>query len=144
MPLSAGEDRLQVQCKPVGERFGRDEMKLLEPLAPRIAWLDLATTGIDDHALGSVATMSELRRLHLQHTTIEGDGLVHLTELATLEYLNLYGTNVGDAALDHLAAMGGLQTVYLWQTQVSEDGVNGLRARRPDLTVEFGNPFLGM
>jgi hypothetical protein len=143
MPLSAGEDRLQVQCKHMGERFGRDEMKLLEPLAPRIAWLDVATTGIDDQALESVATMSELRRLYLQHTMIEGDGLVHLAELAKLEYLNLYGTNVGDAALEQLAAMGGLQTVYLWQTQVSEEGVDDLRARRPDLTVEFGNPFLG-
>ena len=48
-----------------------------------------------------------------------------------------------DAALEQLAAMGGLQTVYLWQTQVSEEGVDDLRARRPDLTVEFGNPFFG-
>ena len=142
-PLSAGEERLQVQCKHVGAPFGRNEMHLLEPLAPHIAWLDVATTGIDDEALETVGAMEELRRLYLQHTRIEGSGLAHLTGLAQLEYLNLYGTKVGDAALEHLVAMESLQTVYLWQTEVSEAGVEDLRARRPDLTVEFGDPFFG-
>lgn len=142
-PLSAGEDRLQVQCKHLGAQFGGDEMRLLGPLAPRIAWLDVATTGIDDEALDTVGTMEGLRRLYLQHTAIEGDGLAYLKELSQLEYLNLYGTKVGDAALEHLVAMGSLQTVYLWQTEVSRDGVEDLRARRPDLSVEFGDPFFG-
>ncbi len=142
-PLSADEDRLQVQCKPVGSQFGREEMGLLAPLAPQIAWLDVATTGVDDGALEPVSAMHALRRLHLQHTAVEGPGLAHLTELGALEYLNLYGTKVGDAALEHLAAIDGLQTVYLWQTEVSTDGVEELQARRPDLTVEFGDPFLG-
>lgn len=143
-PLSASEDRLQVQCKHLGAQFGREEMKLLEPLASRIAWLDVASTGIDDPSLESVGMMDGLLRLYLQHTTIEGDGLAYLTRLPKLEYLNLYGTKVGDAALDHLAKMEGLRSVYLWQTTVSEDGIEHLRARRPDLTVAFGDPFFGM
>lgn len=142
-PLSAGEERLQVQCKQVGPPFGREEMKLLAPLAAQIAWLNVATTSIDDEALETVRAMDTLCRLYLQHTAVEGPGLVHLTELGQLEYLNLYGTKVGDAALDHLVAMDALQTVYLWQTEVSEGGVETLRARRPDLSVEFGDPFFG-
>lgn len=141
MPLSADTDQLQVQCKPVGSQFGCEEMALLEPFAAQIAWLDVATTAVDDSSLETVGAMQALRRLYLQHTAIEGPGLAHLTELEALAYLNLYGTKVGDAALEHLAALEGLQTVYLWQTEVSADGVEALRARRPDLSVEFGDPF---
>jgi hypothetical protein len=141
MPLSEGEDRLQVQCKRVGKQFGPEEMRLLGPLAARIAWLDLARTAVDDAALEIVAEMPELRRLYLQKTAIEGTGLSFLSALDRLEYLNLFGTKVDDSALDALSAIDSLQTVYLWQTEVSEEGVRELREHRPDLTVEFGDPF---
>lgn len=143
MPLSEGEDRLQVQCKRVGKQFGTEEMRLLGPLAARIAWLDLARTAVDDAALEIVAEMPELRRLYLQNTAIEGTGLSFLSGLDRLEYLNLFGTKVDDSALDALAAIESLQTVYLWQTEVSDEGVRELREHRPDLTVEFGDPFFG-
>lgn len=143
MPLSVGEDRLQVQCKHMGRQFGRNEMKLLKPLASKIAWLDVAATGIDDESLESVSIMHALCRLYLQRTSVEGTGLTYLTGLPQLEYLNLYGTKVDDSALEHLVAMDSLQTVYLWQTGVSQEGVEALRARRPDLSVEFGDPSFG-
>lgn len=141
MPLSEEEDLLQVQCKRVGTQFGPEQMRLLEPLAPRIAWLNLARTGIGDDALELVGGMTNLQRLYLQHTSVEGAGLAALTGIETLEYLNLFGTKVGDDALDHVIELEGLQTVYLLQTEVSEEGVQALRERRPDLTVEFGDPF---
>lgn len=141
MPLSEEEDRLQVQCKHVGTQFGQEQMRLLEPLAPRVAWLDLARTGIEDPALQIVGKMTELRRLYLQNTAIEGTGLSSLTGLDHLEYLNLFGTKVGDSALDPLKEIESLQAVYLWQTEVSNAGVQALREQRPDLTVEFGDPF---
>lgn len=141
MPLSETEDRLQVQCKRVGEAFGPEEMRLLAPLAPRIAWLDLARTSVGDSALEIIGTMSDLRRLYLQQTAVEGEGLSALTALEQLEYLNLFGTDVDDAALGPLREIDSLQTVYLAQTNVSEAGVRELRDHRPDLTVEFGDPF---
>jgi len=141
MPLSETEDRLQVQCKRVGEAFGPEEMRLLDPLAPRIAWLDLARTSVGDPALDIIGTMTDLRRLYFQHTAVEGDGLSALTALEQLEYLNLFGTKVGDSALAPLREIDSLQTVYLSQTNVSKAGVQELRDLRPDLTVEFGDPF---
>lgn len=138
VPLSAGEDRLQVQCKRVGEAFGNEEAGLLEPLADRIAWLDLATTSVDDDGLEVVAQMNELQRLYLQNTAVTGEGLSHLTELERLEYLNLYGAPVDDGGLVHLRAITSLRTVYLWQTNVSGEGVERLREERPEISVEFG------
>ena len=141
MPLSEEDDLLQIQCTRVGTQFGPEQMRLLEPLVPRIAWLNLARTSIDDEALGVVADMAELQRLYLEHTKVEGPGLSSLTDLDALEYLNLFGTHVGDEALDHLVELDGLQTVYLMQTEVSEEGVESLKERRPNLSVEFGDPF---
>jgi len=141
MPLSEDEDRLQVQCKRVGKQFGPEEMRLLVPLASRIAWLDLARTALDDAALEIVGTMPELQRLYLQNTDVEGTGLSSLVGLDRLEYLNLFGTKVDDSVLDALAEIESLQTVYLWETEVSDQGVRELREHRPDLTVEFGDPF---
>lgn len=141
MPLSETEDRLQVQCKHVGEGFGPEETALLVPLAPRIAWLDLARTGVGDPALRIVGQMTNLQRLYLQDTAIDGKGVPALTALEQLEYLNLFGTQVDDSALSPLQDIESLQAVYLSQTEVSESGVQELRDHRPDLTVEYGAPF---
>lgn len=141
MPLSEEEEQLQVQCKRVGNQFGQEQMKLLEPIAPRVAWLDLARTGIKDPALEIVGKMVELRRLYLQNTTVEGSGLTFLTDLEQLEYLNLFGTKVDDSALDHLKKIECLRTVYLSRTNVSTKGVQELRQQRRDLSVDFEDSF---
>ncbi len=141
MPLSEQEEQLQVQCKRVGDQFGQDELRLVEPLAPRIAWLDLARTNIEDGALEIIGTLTNLQRLYLQHTSLEGTGLSFLTKLDQLEYLNLFGTEIDDSALDHLTEIESLQTVYLWQTKVSTEGVETLREQCPDLSVEFKDSF---
>lgn len=141
MPLSEQEEQLQMQCKRVGDQFGQDELRLVEPLAPRIAWLDLARTNIEDGALEIIGTLTNLQRLYLQHTSLEGTGLSFLTELDQLEYLNLFGTEIDDSALDHLTEIENLQTVYLRQTKVSTEGVEKLREQRPDLSVEFKDSF---
>lgn len=140
-PLSEEDERLQVQCKRVGNQFGREQMRLLAPLAPRVVWLDLARTGIEDPALEIVGKMTNLQCLYLQNTAVEGPGLAFLTGLEQLEYLNLFGTNVDDSTLGHLREIESLQTVYLWQTEVSEEGIQALREDRPGLSVEFGGPF---
>ena len=138
LPLSAGEDRLQVQCKRVGEEFGDEDARLLAPLADRIAWLDLASTAVTDDALEVVGRMTELERLYLQNTAVGSEGLAHLTELDQLEYLNLYGTAVDDAAVQIMESLEGLRTVYLWQTNVTESGARRLRESRSQISVEFG------
>lgn len=138
LPLSAEDDLLQVQCKRAGEEFGPEAMRLLAPLSDRIAWLDLASTAIDDEALELVSEMRALRRLYLQNTAITGPALGHLRGLTNLEYLNLFGTGVDNKSLHHLGAVESLRTLYLWQTNVTEEGVEHLRERRPDMSVEFG------
>ena len=140
-PLSEGQQALQVRCNQADEAFGDEELALLAPLAPKIAWLDLSKTDVTDAGMDNLAEMEALRRLYLKHTAVGDDGLAALAGLGALAYLNLFGAQVTDEGLRHLGALESLETVYLWQTGVTEAGAEELRARRPELEVVFGGDF---
>lgn len=138
---SQDDDLLQVQCKTAADAFGDEQMQLLRPLAPRIAWLDLGNTRVTDSGLEAVADMKNLMRLHLQNTAIGDAGLEALNGLKRLEYLNLYATKVTDEGLLHLAGCEQLRTLYLWRTAVTEEGIAWLQKQLPGLEVIFESSF---
>lgn len=118
MPISAEDDRLRVNVINAAKEFGDDQLALLEPVASRIAWLDLARSQVTDEGMGTVAQMRGLERLHLENTAVSDVGIAKLGELPHLEYLNLYGTKVGNGVFESFAGMPALKKVYLWQTAV--------------------------
>lgn len=118
MPLSAEDERLRVNVINAAKEFGDEQLKLLEPVAERIVWLDLARSQITDEGMKSVRLMRELERLHLENTTIGDAGIAELADLRKLEYLNLYGTKVSNGIFETFAKIPSLKKVYLWQTAV--------------------------
>jgi len=118
MPISAEDDRLRVNVINAAKEFGDEQLKLLEPVAERIVWLDLARSQITDEGMKTVRLMRELERLHLENTAVTDAGIAELATLGKLEYLNLYGTKVSNGIFDTFGKIPSLKKVYLWQTGV--------------------------
>lgn len=118
MPISAEDERLRVNVINAAKEFGDEQVKLLEPVADRIVWLDLARSQVTDEGMKTVRLMSDLERLHLENTKVTDAGIAELASLGKLEYLNLYGTKVGNSAFDTFAKMPNLKKVYVWQTEI--------------------------
>jgi hypothetical protein len=118
MPVSAEDDRLRVNVINAAKDFGDDQLKLLEPVAERVVWLDLARSQISDEGMKTVRLMRDLERLHLENTAVTDKGIAELASLAKLEYINLYGTKVGNGIFETFAKLPALKKAYLWQTAV--------------------------
>ena len=118
MPISAEDARLRVNVINASKEFGDDQIKLLEPVADQIIWLDLARSQITDESLKTVGKMRALERLHLENTKTTDAGVAQLGNLKQLEYLNLYGTGVGNGVFETFGKLPNLKKIYLWQTKV--------------------------
>lgn len=118
MPISAEDTRLRINVINGAKDFGDDQLKLIEPVAERVVWLDLGRSRITDQGMKTVRRMRDLERLHLENTAVTDAGIAELAGLARLEYLNLYGTKVGNGIFDTFAKLPALRRAYLWQTSV--------------------------
>lgn len=138
MPLSVETNLLQIQAINVRDRFGDEQMDLLDPVAEQIAWLNLGNTQVTDAGLAAVAGFTNLSRLHLEKTKVTDAGLTHLSDLKYLSYLNLYGTAVSNAGLAHLETLNNLKSLYVWESNVTAAGADSLRSALPEVDVNMG------
>jgi hypothetical protein len=120
------------------DKFDDKALAELAPVAPHLAWVDLARSKVTDAGLATVGKMAALERLHLENTAITDAGLAQLEGLSNLEYLNLYGTKVTDAGIAKLAANKALKKLFVWQTGVTKDGAKKLETAVPGLVVNVG------
>ncbi len=148
IPVSKELNQLEISAVNAGS-FNDSQAALLPKLADQIVWLKLGNTQISDVAMGHIARLKNLQKLHLEQTKITDAGLKLITTLPYLEYLNLYGTGVTDAGLRSLSGFKNLQTVYLWQTNVTEAGLAAQRKAMPGVEFVGGSgeqgitPFTG-
>ena len=127
MPIAQNTNAIYINASYAGKAFDNEMLKLIEPLAQQLLWLNLARTGITDEAGSSLSKFTLLRRLHLENTHI-GDAISpHLSKLSNLEYLNLYGTEVSDASVSYLQNLKNLEKVFLWETNFTKNGATNLR-----------------
>ena len=135
VPVAAGTPLLHVHATNARTTFDDQSLKLLEPIAAYVLWLDVSRTRVTDAGLVSVAKLPNLTRLDLNHTGVTDAGLARLASLTHLESLNLYGTVITDAGLDRLKGLTRLRTLHLWQTQVTPEGVARLRSTLPAAAI---------
>ena len=89
--------------------------------------LDLPGTRVTDAGLAHITGLRSLRCLNLSYTRITDAGLVHLKSLTELGYLDLSGTRVSDAGLANLAGMSKLVVLKLARTQITDAGLRHLK-----------------
>ena len=127
MPIAQNTNAIYVNASYAGKAFDDQKLKLLNPLAKQLLWLNLSRTGVTDKGIESLANLTLLNRLHLENTSVTDAATPHLSKLKDLEYLNLYGTKVSDASVSNLAKLSKLSKVFLWQTKVTEKGAESLK-----------------
>lgn len=132
MPVSAEDSRLHVNVLNGASEFGDEQLKLLEPVAERVLWLNLAKSQITDEGLDTVSKMRGLEKLHLENTKVTDAGIAKLTPLKELQYLNLYSTEVSNTIFESLKQLPNLRKLYVWQTKVDPD-----EARRYEESVNL-------
>lgn len=137
--VAADTEALDVNLSLLRGKVTDQTLAALEPLAPRLVWLNLSRTAVGDAGMRSVARLTQLRRLNLSGTKVGDRGFAALQPLARLEYLNAYGTGLGDAGLRTLATLPALGQIYAWQTGVSKQGVAALQQHFAKVEVDLGD-----
>ena len=127
MPIAQNTNAIYVNASYAGKAFDDQKLKLLEPLAKQLLWLNLARTGVTDKGMESLGKLTMLTRLHLENTSLTDAATPHISKLKEIDYLNLYGTGVSDASVPNLAKLRKLSKVFLWQTKFSEKGAESLK-----------------
>lgn len=128
---------LTVNCVNAGD-FNDEQTRLLLPLKDQIIWLKAGSTKITDKGLETIAKLSHLTRLSLEHTDISDKGIAMLTQLPELRYLNVVNTKVSGSSAEALSQCRKLRVVYLWQTSFTAADQSKLRERMPGLEINVG------
>ncbi len=136
-PVAAEQNFLEVSAVNAPE-FTDAKVALLTPLAEQIIWLKMGDTKITDAAMGEIAKLKNLNKLHLEYTAVTDAGLKNLQNLPYLQYLNLVGTKVTDAGLQSLGSLKAIKDVFVWKSGVTEAGIAQLRKARPELNIVTG------
>ena len=107
----------------------------LQAYAPVFSRISLVSSEVTDEGLYALSGMTNLRRLLLQKTCIDGSGLISLQELDQLEVLGLSHTNIDDVGVLSLIDFPALRQVFLYNTKVGENLVQALDKHLPNLKV---------
>ena len=81
------------------------------------------------------AGLPKLRWLNLWNTFVDDDALDHIARMAALEDLVLDGTMVTDEGLAKLKACKKLKTLSVTQTSVTPEAIDVLQSAVPGLKV---------
>src|SRR4030095_1464603 len=88
--------------------------------------------------LPQLASLTNLRVLHLEKTPMTDAMLANLKGLKNLTYLNLYGTQITDAGLPQLKELTNLKSLYVFETKVTDAGIAALKEALPNVRVVKG------
>ncbi len=117
LPVSSKpSDGLVLNTVDIAPNFGDAQLAQFDKYAPYIVEADLARTVVTDASFDTLAKFPHLRALHLEGTSVTGNGLAKLTGLSRLSYLNLSETKVTPASVGALKSMPSLRHVYLFNT----------------------------
>jgi len=137
--VSQSDARLVVSPSAPGTAVEAATLAALASAAAEIVDLNLAGTGLDDEGLRAIGPLPAVTHLRLARNSLTDAALEGLAASPQLTHLNLYGNAaLTDAGLDALGQIATLRELYVWQTGVTASGVAQLRARRPELVVDFG------
>ena len=110
----------------------------LKRLAENIVELDLSGLPIGKEEMGLVAACKNLEWLEIDKTPITDIELDTLRTLSKLNTLKIFETAVSDKSLKVFSELPKLKNLYLWKTSVSLNGIETLKADKPDLSINEG------
>ncbi len=108
--------------------FKNEDVKLLKTF-PRLRKLSLQNTSVDSEGLAEIAPLRHLERLSLKRLRINDDDLVHLKAMQNLQVLHLSYTQVQGDGLKHLAGLP-LRELELNELRLQDEHVPDLLRHR--------------
>ncbi len=125
--VEMARDKTVRRVQLVGQEIPMETFSLLSHF-PKIQFLDLVFTQIDDANLEHVGKLKELRRLDLGAcVNVTDAGIKWLKKLGNLEMLWLWDTKLGDKGMGVLAYLYRLEELYISGTQISDNGLYAIR-----------------
>lgn len=137
--VAADTEAIDVNLSLLRDKITDADLALLEPLAPRLVWLNVSRTAITDAGAAVLGKLTQLRRLHAANTKLGDAAVARLRGLEQLEFANFYGTAITDESLHHFRALPKLEKLHAWQTGVTAAGKQALEDRGAVLRVDIGD-----
>jgi hypothetical protein len=109
------------------QMFRPGEVQELEKVSAQLVDLSVSRMPVSEEDLRSIGTLTQLERLNLNFTGIDGAAVPVLLELANLRTLSVAGSRFTAADLRKLAALPALKEVRFWDTPVQGPEVDLLR-----------------
>ncbi len=118
--------------------INEEDLKLLTSLKKQLIWLKLGFTNLGDEQISSIAKLTNITQLSVEHTSITDKGVESLKHLENLEYLNLVGTQVTKEGILELKGLKKLHSLYLFQTRVDKTDWAALQKAFPKTQIDSG------
>lgn len=135
--IAANEPALQVDFF-LAESFETKFIDDLKSVKDQVVAINLSKMPVTDADLKKLKLFSNLEKLILNQTRIEGEELEELNTLPNLKILSLSGTNVEKGALKVFEKNRSLREVYLWNTGVGENDIQELQKSIPAIQWDAG------
>lgn len=138
-PLYQGSPALQADFFIRGS-FQPSALKELLDVREQLVVLNLSKMPVNDNDLNVIANFTNLEKLNLNFSSIEGPGLASLQSLKHLSSLSLAGTAITGEHLAPVLAMTSLRELFVWNTKVTEEVKTKLAVAHPNIHL-FTTPF---
>jgi hypothetical protein len=135
--IAANEPALQVDFF-LAESFETKFIDELKPVKDQIVAINLSKMPLTDSDLEKLKPFSNLEKLILNQTKIEGKTLSELNSLPNLKTLSLSGTVVKKDDLKAFEKNRSLREVFLWNSGVSKNDVDELQKSIPAIHWDSG------
>lgn len=102
----------------------------------RIEVLDFKEAHVTSESLTNVAGLEQVDTVLLILCDVQDEDLIPLKKIGGIRILCLKNTKISDAAIDTIAAIPGLERVDVSKTLVTPQGIERLRAARPEINTD--------
>jgi uncharacterized membrane protein len=130
-----------VNCK----KWNADIEKQLSSLKEQLIWLKIPNAQLEASSWRTIAGLTNLRRLSVEHSNITDQDLAQLSVLSKLQYLNLVDTKITAKGLQQLKANTNLLNIYIGHTGISVQDYQALKLSFPKSMIDTGGyavPFM--
>lgn len=135
--IAANEPALQVDFF-LSESFEKKFIDDLKSVKDQIVAINFSKMPVTDAELEKLKPFSNLEKLILNQTKVEGKKLGDLNSLPNLKILSLSGTAVKRDDLKAFEKNRSLREVYLWNTGVSQNDIQELQKSIPAIHWDAG------
>lgn len=119
----------------IRESFNPSSLEALKEIKDQLVVLNLSKMPVTDNDLKVIATFTNLEKLNLNYSRVEGSGLPALQSLKHLSSLSLAGTSVTSSSLEPILKMASLRELFVWNTKISEEEKAQIAAAHKGISI---------